>query len=170
MFNETTNSLVSSLSNISADVFGILGAILLLVALGMANGKKLLIVILVSLYPAGLITFYFPYYGYLTIGTENFFSSLEPIILFFVTLLACIFVLKNYFDTSYQSRTFWRYLELVTISVTTVGLSIAMLYNIAGIENFYNFSILVDSMFSSPLALWLWFLAPLVNIPLFVRV
>lgn len=170
MFSETTNSVVNSLSTISADVFGILGAILLLVALGASNGKDFLIALFLSLYPAALVTLFFPYYGTLLGGEGAALADFEPLLLFFLTLCICVYILKNYVNTAYQSHTFWRFLELITLSITTVGLLIALLYHIVGVDNLYNFSIIIDSLFASPLALWLWFLAPLVNIPLFVRV
>ena len=169
MFNETTSSVVSSLSKISVDIFGVLGVVILLVALGLANGKKTLIVILLSLYPAALVTEFFPFYGGVPFITEVVPIGTEPLVLFILSEGVTIFIIKNYIETTFQIRSFWRFVEITALSIATVGLGIALLYHIVDIDTFYNSSIILDSLFSSPTALWLWLVAPLASISLFVR-
>lgn len=169
MFSETTNSVVSSLSNISADIFGVLGVIVLLVALGLANGKKMLIVVLLSLYPTALVTQFFPFYGRVPFISGSVPVGTESLILFILLLVASIFIIKNYIETSFQTHSFWHFVEVISLAVTTVGLGIAVLYHFVGVDSFYNFSIVLDSIFASPIALWLWLVAPLASITLFVR-
>ena len=169
MFNETTSSVVSSLSNISADIFGVLGVIILLVALGLTYGKKTLLVVLLSLYPTALVTHFFPFYGGIPFVTGTIPLKFEPLMLFILSLVGSIFTIKNYIDTSYQIHSFWRFVEIISLSVTASGLGIALLYHIVEIDNFYNFSTILNSLFESSTALWLWLIAPLASISLFVR-
>lgn len=169
MFNDTTSSVVSSLSTISADVFGIFAAVLLFVALGLANSKRSILLVLIALYPAGVLTYFFPWYDYLSFGSGQHMRQIEMLTIFVVTAVGGVLIFKNYINASYESRTFWRILEITTLSIVTVGLAIALLYHVVGVDHFYNFSIIVTSLFASPYALWLWLIAPLITIQLFVR-
>ena len=169
MFSETTGSVLSSIGNISADIFGVLGVIILLVALGLTKGKKILLVVLLSFYPTALVTHFFPFYGGVPFLTGTIPLTFEPLILFILALVASIFIIKNYIETTYQIHSFWRIVEIISLSVTVVGLGIAILYHSVGVDNLYNFSIILNSFFSSATALWLWFVAPLASISLFVR-
>lgn len=169
MFNEATDSVVDTLGKISSDIFGVLAFVILLTALGLAKNKKILIVLLVSLYPAALVAVFFPYYEYIKIGDPALSGVAAPILVLILATVGIFFILRKYIETHYQYHTFWRFVEVVALSLAIVGLCMALLYHVVEIESYYDFSVIFDTLFASPTALFLWILGPLLSIPLFVR-
>jgi len=164
-----TESALSLISGVSADIFGVLACIILLVALGLSKGKDSLIIFLLALYPAGLITEYFPFYSSFAIGNGELTKVLGPLFIFLGSLMAVIFIIKNYIDTNYQHRSFWRVVEVIVLSVTCTGLFIALLHHTVGVTEYYTYSIVFGTLFSTNLAFFIWLCVPLLTIPLFVR-
>ena len=167
--SEATGNVVDLVSGISGDVFGVLGLIVLLVAFGLSKGKDNLIVMMIALYPSALITEYFPFYNQISIGSGSLGNVFPSLLIFTVVAVATFFVFRNYVDTNYQHHGFWRAVEIISLSLANVGLTIAFLYHIVGIEAYYNFSFVFDTLFASNLAMFTWLLLPIVSIPLFIR-
>lgn len=167
--SEATGSVLALIGGISGDVFGVLGLIVLLVAFGLSKGKDNLIVMMISIYPAALITEYFPFYSQISIGSGPLGNVLPSLFVFSVVAVATFFIFRNYIDTNYQHHGFWRAVEIISLSLANVGLTIAILYHIVGIEAYYNFSVVFDGLFVSNLAMFFWLLLPIVSIPLFIR-
>lgn len=166
MFDQVTSSAVASLSSISADIFVSIAVVILFVALAMARGKDRVLAFLIALYPAALITAYFPYYDLVAVGRSQYITVLT---VFFVVALAIYAVLRKYIEASYQHHGFWRLLEYVLLAAITTGLLFALLYHVVSIEQLHDFSVILDSLFGSSLALFTWLVVPFVAIPLFVR-
>jgi hypothetical protein len=169
MFNETTASVIASLGKVSSDIFGVVAFVTLFAALGLAKNKKVLVTLLVSLYPAALVAVFFPYYEYINVGNAKVSVVAGPLIILFLGTIGAFFILRPYIETHYQYHTFWRFAEVMALAVAIVGLCVALLYHVVKIESFYNFSIFFDTLFISPVALFLWIAGPLLSIPLFVR-
>lgn|GEM_PF-3291931 len=166
MFDQVTSNAVASLSSISADIFAGIAVVILFVALAMARGKGTVLAFLLALYPAALITAYFPYYDLIAVGRSQYITILT---VFSVVTLAIFAVIRNYIEADYQHHGFWRLLEYVLLAVITTGLLFALLYHVVSIEQLYDFSVILDSLFASSLALFTWLVVPFVAIPLFVR-
>jgi hypothetical protein len=169
MGTEATQSMLAFVSGVSTDVFALLGCTLLLMALGLKKGKDILITFIFALYPSALITAHFPFYTQLDILPFATGLVVMKLIVFIAIFSACVFVIAPYIDTGYQQHAFWRFVEMITLSVTTLGLLGAILYHFIEVEKLYNFSIVLDTLFSTPLALGIWLIAPIVALPLFVR-
>ena len=58
---------------------------------------------------------------------------------------------------------------MFVLSIAVVGLFIALLYHVVDVEQYYTFSIILDSVFTSSLAFFVWITVPLLSIPLFIR-
>lgn len=168
MQKEFTGNALHIISSISADIFGYLGCFILLVALGLSKGKDSLIVFLLALYPAGLITEYFPFYD-LFARNSQLIKDFSSLFIFLSSLVAVIFFIKGYIDTNYQHHTFWRVVEVIVLAIVSVGLFFALLYHLVGVTSLYDFSFVFDALFSSKIAFFIWLIAPLLSIPLFVR-
>ena len=164
-----TESVVNLVSGVSADVFGVVGFIILLTALGLSKGKDNLIVMMLSIYPAALITEHFPYYDSMSLGSGTLANVLGPLLIFIIVTVTSFFIFKNYIDTNYQHHSFWRFVEVIILAIANIGLFITVLYHIVGIESFYNFSFVFDSLFTSNLAMLFWLVLPIISIPLFIR-
>ena len=167
--NSATDSVVTLISGISGDVFGVVGLIILLIALGLSKGKDNLLVLMISLYPSALLTEYFPFYDSVLLGNGHLSKVLTPLAVYLISAFAISFFLHNYIDTNYQHSAFWRFVEIFVLSLSIVGISIAVFYHIVGIEPLYNFSFVFDALFASNFAMFLWLLLPIVSIPLFIR-
>ena len=164
MFSFAAGSdVLNFISSISADVFALLGVVALIAVIGVAKGKRVIIAILFSLYPAAFISMNIPQIVQLESG------ALASLFLFVVSIVAISFVLVKYMKRSFPERTFWRMVEIIALSVSVTGLLFALLYHAVRIESVHNFGVIADTLFASPIALFVWLLAPLISIPLFVR-
>lgn len=160
---------VAFISSISADILGMVGVVVLLFALGFARGKKFLLTFLLALYPSALVTAQFPFYDQLhSLGLSNI-RSIVPLIVLTLSVVGTMWVIRQYIDTGYQDRTFWRVIETTVLSVTATGLLFALLYHVASLEPVYNFGPAIDALFSSTQAFFVWLVVPIVGIQLFVR-
>lgn len=168
MFNETTEGIGSQLAATSADILGVVAGVALLLALSLSKGRDELLAIMFALYPAALITEYLPFYQMVSFGGGSA-DSVEKLVVFVVTFIISLVIIRSYVDTAFEQRALWRFIEGFVLSVTTIGLTLAVLYHIVHIEMLYNFSGVFDIIVMSPTALFLWLVAPLVSISLFVR-
>jgi hypothetical protein len=169
MFNGATESVIGSLGKISSDIFGVVAFVVLVTALGLAKSKKIPIVILLSLYPAALIAVFFPFYEYIKIGDPTLSTVAGPLFVLILSTIGAFFILRSYIEARYEYRSFWRFVEVIALSIAIVGLCMALLYHVVEIESYYDFSVIFDTLFASPTALFFWILGPLLSIPLFVR-
>jgi hypothetical protein len=170
MFNDVTVSFLSSVGKVSTDIFVVAGLITLLVTVGLTQGKNMLLVFLVSLYPAALVAVFFPYYDLIAIGSLKSSEVSEPLTVFLVSFIVFFFIFRTFIGARHQFHTFWRFIEVFMLSVTVVGLFFALLYHVVGIEGYYNFSHIFDLAFISKTSLFIWLVAPIVSFPLFIRV
>ncbi len=170
IINNTTINIAHTLSDVSADVFGVFGVVALFVAIGLAKGKDMLLVLLFSLYPSLLIVRYFPFYDEITIGNNNTTSvTIEKLMFFLLSVIVVAIIMRAYINTGYQGNSFWRFVEVFVLSVMCVGLFISGLYHVVHVERLYNFSFVFDILFVSPGVFFIWLISPLLSIPMFVR-
>ncbi len=167
--NNTTIDIMHTLSDVSADVLGVFGVVVLFVALGLAKGKDVLLVLLFSLYPALLITSYFPFYDALVIGGGDISVAFEKLVVFVFSAVVVIVIMRGYINSGYQGSSFWRTVEVFVLSVMSVGLFISALYHVVHIEELYNFSFVFDTLFAPAGAFFVWLILPLLSIPMFIR-
>ncbi len=157
---------LEAIGSLSSDVLLLGGALTLCVALGLTKGKDTLLALLLALYPAVVVTGECPFYGRLG-GSMG--GVLEPMVVFLVTWVAVFFIIQNYIHSMYPASGFWRLVEIVVLSLGAVGLCVAALYHVVGIERIHDFSSLIDTLVAAPAAWAAWIVAPLMSIPLFVR-
>lgn len=169
MFNDATASVLSSLGSISTDVFGALGLIILLSALGLSKGKSILFTLLVALYPSAFVTLFFPFYDSIQVGNNAMAKMFVPLSVFLLSTAILFAIFRRYINAGYQFHTFWRFVEVIVLSITITGFTIAILYHVVDVDTYYSFSSFFNMLFASPLSFFIWILAPLVSIPLFVR-
>ncbi len=164
--SSATETALSLIGNISIDIFGVLLCCALLVTLGFTKGKSKLLIFLFSLYPSVLITSFFPFYGAVE-GTA--FARYVSFVIFAASMAGVFYVLKDHIDANYQPNTLWRWIEMVTLSVVSTGLCIALLCHCADLHLLYSFSPLFDTIFTSSQALFVWLITPLISIPVLVK-
>jgi hypothetical protein len=169
MFDNVTVSFLSSVGKISTDIFVVVGLIVLLVTIGLTQGKNMLLVFLVSLYPAALVAVFFPYYDLIKIGSLKSSEVSEHLTVFLVSFLVFFSIFRTFIGARHQFHTFWRFIEVFILAVTVVGLFFALLYHVVKIESYYNFSYMFDLVFITKTSLFIWLVSPLVSFPLFVR-
>lgn len=169
MYTQTTDSILHLVGSISADVFVLLAFVLLLIALGLAKGKDMLIVFILAVYPSALFTAHFPFYEKVQHISLLSTPSIPELVVFVATLLVGMRILSSYIDTGYQQHTFWRYVELITLSLAGVVLTVSVLYNIIEFQYLYNLSPVIDTVFASGTYFFFWLIAPFIIIPSFVR-
>jgi hypothetical protein len=170
ILNEIPKTFSSVLSFFSVDVICIVGIIVLCVAIGLAKGKNVILQILLSLYPATLVVIFFPYTDKLWF-TSFFVNVLEimPLAIFLISVVLFFLLFRTIVHARYQPHSFWRFLEVVIFSFLLVGLFFAILYRVVHIEDFYNFSTILDTIFKSSQSFFIWIIAPLMGIPLFMK-
>lgn len=171
MSNVTTlgTEVVNYLGGTPAGILCAVGLVILLVAVGLTKGKDSLLVLLFSLYPSALLAEYFPYYGYIQVGTSEFSNILGPLIVLASLTAMTAYAIKRYVVAGYQHHTFWRIVEVVALSLAIVGLCLALLYHMVGIGQILNFGPSFGILFISDTALFIWLTLSLLSIPLFVR-
>lgn len=167
--NNTTIDIMYTLSVVSADMLGAFGVIALFVALGLAKGKDMLLILLFSLYPALLITSYFPFYDVLAIGGGDISGVLERLVVFLLSTVMVVMIMRGYINTGYQGSSFWRAVEVFVLSIMSVGFFISVLYHVVHIEKLYNFSFVFDILFTPSGVFFVWLILPLLSISMFVR-
>ena len=164
-----TDSVLSVVGSVSVDLLGVLIACAAVFFLGSVKGKDSVLIFLFSLYPAALIADVFPFYS--TVVGGGVTEHIASIAVFVVTAGASAFVLSEIIDTNYQPSTLWRWVEIAVFSVLSVGLSIALLCEYAGLHHVYAFSDLFHLLFvSGPYALLAWVLMPFIALSLFEKV
>jgi hypothetical protein len=158
----------SSLKDISADAFGLLGVVALFVALALAKGKDTVVALLFAIYPATLLTSTFPWYAKISLGIGGE-GAYERLIVFIIGTIAFFFILRGYIESYEQYGYLWRVVEAVALSVALVGLTMATLYHVVQVWHIYEFSVIFSSLFGSSTAFFLWLIAPVLAFPMFVR-
>jgi len=161
MNSETAMSVVHSFGTLSTDVLGVFAFVVLLIALGLSKGKKILFTLLLALYPATLLTYFFPFYEIIHI--ENVAKEFVSLVVFFVTFILSFLLIRKHIYAEYQYNSLRRFLEVLVLSVTVIGFLIASLYHVAGLDTYYSFSYIFTILFSSPTAFFLWTVTPLTN-------
>jgi hypothetical protein len=171
MFFPTETSVLGYVSSFSADILVVGGLLAFMFGLGVVRGKDTLITLLLALYPAALLTLAFPYYDLMGFSTGKGGAAGVPdkLLVFVVTCVALFFILRGYVNCRYQQQAFWRFVELTALAVGAAGLTAAALCHVVGIEQYHPLVPLLHAVFASGMAWFLWLLAPLAAIPLFVR-
>ncbi len=165
MENILNTDAVMSLGSIGTDVIVILGVIVLLVALGFTKGKSELIALLVAVFPAALLTQFFPFMGILTFGNPG----LDRALVFGSFLIVIMLLLRPYIAGSYPKTSFWRSVEIVALSIACTGAIAAVLIQVCDIAQVYPLSGLILGAFMGPVGVFWWLVGGLAAIPLFVR-
>jgi RsiW-degrading membrane proteinase PrsW (M82 family) len=166
VYNEVTRTAVTTLHTVSADVIALAALVLLLFAVCMARGKHTLLASMFALYPAALITANFPFYDRISSVANVHVATLT---VFGVTTVVALIVIRSFLQHSYEQKTFWRLLEHFVLAVLAAGLLAALLFHVVGAAEHYTFSVLVHSLFASQTAYFLWLVAPMIVVPLYVR-
>jgi len=164
--SSATESALSLMGSISIDTLAVLLCCALFVTYGTMKGKDKLLVFLFSLYPAVLVTSFFPFYALVGDGV---LSRYVPLIVFALSVAGIFYVLKDFVDANYQPNTLWRWIEVITLSVMSVGLCLALMCHSADLHLLYSFSPMFYTAFTSPYALFAWLVAPLASVPLLVK-
>jgi hypothetical protein len=160
-----TATILQSIAALSGDVLGAGGMLVLLTAWGLAQGKDGLLALLFSAYPALLLSTHAPFSDTLQATIAG-----VPLHLYFFTIvwIAVFYIIRGYVESTYQHSGFWRFVEVFVLSLATVGLALSVAVHEFNAESFYTFSGLFQSLLSSTYAYFLWLLAPVVALPLFV--
>lgn len=164
-----TESITHIVSSVSADIFGLLGLLLLFVVLGLSRGKDTLISYIFSLYPSALMTAHFPFYDRITFLDVEAVPSLPMLTVFVLSLIGTMCIITKYVDARYQEHAFWRYVEIGALATGAVTLTISVLYNIIELQYLYHLSPMIDTVLASKTYFFFWIIAPLVSILAFVR-
>jgi hypothetical protein len=168
MFTTFSSDIISYAASVSIDIFGVVGVVALLVSVGLSRGKEVLVTVLLSLYPAALVTLFFPWYTLLRSST-NGGPTLTKLMVFSVCVVVGYLILHTYVRRSYRASGAWGFVEVLVLALGSTGLALAVLYHIVGIENYYNFSSVIDVVMSSSYALFLWLVAPLLSMSLIFK-
>jgi len=169
MLDSISMGFLSDVGKISMDILCVFGLLALLTTLGMVRGKNVVLQLLLSMYPAALVAVFFPFYNNLKVGLIATSSVFPPLLIFLVSVAIFFFSFRTFIDSKHRLRSFWRFVEMVVLSSMVVGLFFSVLYHVVGFENYYNFSHVLDTLFVSPEAMFVWIVAPVACVPLFVR-
>lgn len=154
---------------VGIDVLVLAATVCALIAWGYMKGKHVLLALVFSLFPAALVTSFFPFYGFLVGVIPALTIGILKTSLFAILTIGIWVIVVRYMHISFVHAGFWRFIEVLSLSVTAVGLAIALLYTFTEFQTVYNFSSYIDRFCSTDFALFWWLLAPIATIPLFLR-
>lgn len=155
-----------TVTSVSVDVVILLVAVAILVALGLAQGKSTLIALIVSVYPAILLTETSP------LSFAETYTKAVPMraVLLMAIMAITFFVLRAAVICHASLNPVWKFFEVLTLAICLTGLVVAALYHVADIERYYTFSIMLQKVIVSPEAWFAWLAAPFASMVLLVRV
>lgn len=164
MFDDISTNALSTLGNTSTDVIVVVVAVVVFVVWGFMKGREVLLGTLFALYPAMLVTAYFPYQimGGMAIATMR-------LLVFLVAVVAVFFVIRRQLSSSFFVSGINRWIEVIVLAFCVVGVMGVALYHTVDIGTVYAFSPLFDTLFLSPYTHIAWLAGPLLCVPLVIR-
>jgi hypothetical protein len=157
MLNDITTTALATVGNTSTDVLSAIVLCVLLIVWGAMQGREVLLATLFGLYPAMLITNYFPY-QYLTGMTK----TSARLLVFVVALAIVFFVIRRQLMSSFFMGGMWRWVEVLVLALCVVGVLGTALYHSVNIGTIYTFSPLFNTLFLSPVMHIAWLAGALV--------
>ena len=170
LFASSTGTTLETIMNLSLDTIILIVMFLLFFIYGLKFGKRKIISLVLSLYTAVPIVFFFPY-----LHNISFFGDTNKAVIYSQTglfILAVIFInitLGRVISWELHSRGLRKLIENGFLAFVSSGLLVAISYRIINISELYDFAGPIDSLFTSTTLFFWWLVAPLVVIFFVIR-
>lgn len=164
MLNNITSTALTTVGSTSTDVLSLIGFCVVLIVWGAIQGREVLLASLFALYPAMLVTQYFPY-SYLA----SMSSVSARLAVFVITFGVGQFIIRRQLQSSYFLGGPWKLVEVLALSLCVAGVTGVALYHSVNLGTMYAFSPLFNTLFLSPIAHIAWLAGSLLAVPLIVR-
>ena len=156
------NTYIKTFTSLPVDflILGVIFAVILFIAL--KQGRSYLAAAIVTLYISSFFYIALPFTKVLTNtlkGSSNvFWIHIGIFLIFYVPVY---FAISQIIMTDFGYGAM-RYIRASLLTIVFIGLLLSIFYHFIPIESVYNFSPIIDSIFSSDMALNFWLLIPLV--------
>lgn len=161
---------ITYLTSISSEVLALGGAVLFLVALGLAKGKGELLALLVALYPAAIVASTFPYWSQMpfrsSVGDD---ATMNAVVVFGLGTLLGFFVLRGFISGLIRPNSLARTLETLMVALIVTGTGMALAATLLNTTALYPLSPLALMLFSGQVALFWWIVGGLGCLGLIIR-
>ena len=147
--------------SLSTDIIAICVLFILLFAYGMYFGKSYLVSLVLTFYPARFLFEHFPFVDKLIFLKGDMLLTLNKVGIFILFLIPVHILIGRYVfsESGYGAERMFRTAGLAIAGVISV---LVFNYGVINLDLLYNFTPVVDVLFSGADKLFYWSLAPLV--------
>ncbi len=139
---------------ITNDIIVIASLFIIFFIYALYGNKGRLISFILAFYPATIFYKTFPFSQQLTIVTDEkwlVFNKLAIFLLFFIPI--SIIIARFVFKESYEGK---QYIRAILYALSLVSVILLFHYTVIDFSIWYDFSPQIDTLFSSPLQVYIW--------------